>query len=233
MRKIAIVAALEREVRDLIKTCRRVERDYQDRDFIFFEQDEMVIVCGGIGIEAARRAAEAVISLYHPALLMSVGFAGALDAALHVGDIFLPAAVLDARDGSRFEIDGGKGLLVTFMEVAGSQQKATLAKAYNARAVDMEAAAVATAARAHGIQFAATKVISDGLDFEMPQTARFINAQGRFQTVGFALFVALRPWLWRRVAILARNSNQASRSLARHLKAFPQQLSDVIEAKTI
>jgi hypothetical protein len=141
--------------------------------------------------------------------------------------------VLDARDGSRFEIDGGKGLLLTFMEVAGSQQKATLAKAYNARAVDMEAAAVATAARAHGIQFAATKVISDGLDFEMPQTARFINAQWRFQTVGFAFFVALRPWLWRRVAILARNSNQASRSLARHLKAFPQHLSDVIEAKTI
>src|ERR1700688_1124846 len=104
MRKIAIVAALEREVSGLIKTCRRVERDYQGRDFVFFEQDEMVIVCGGIGTEAARRAAEAVVSLYHPALLMSVGFAGALVAALHVGDIFLPAAVLDARDGSRFEI---------------------------------------------------------------------------------------------------------------------------------
>lgn len=232
MRKIAIVAALEREVHDLIKNCRRIVRDYQGRNFVFFEQDEMVIVCGGIGTEAARRAAEAVVSLYHPALLMSVGFVGALDAALHVGDIFLPAAVLDARDGSRFEIEGGKGLLVTFMEVAGSQQKATLAKAYNAQAVDMEAAAVATAARTHGIQFAATKVISDGLDFEMPQTARFINVRGQFRTASFALFVALRPWLWRRVAILARNSNKAARSLARHLKAFPQHLSDVIEAKT-
>jgi nucleoside phosphorylase len=233
MLKIAIVAALEREVSGLIKNCARVQCGYQGCGFVFFEQDDTVIVCGGIGTEAARRAAEAVIALYHPALLLSVGFAGALDAALHVGDIFLPAAVLDARDGSRFEIDGGKGLLVTFMEVAGSQQKATLAKAYNALAVDMEAAAVANAARVHGIQFAATKVISDGLDFEMPQTARFINARGQFRTASFALFVALRPWLWRRVAILARNSNLAARSLARHLKAFPQHLSDVIEAKTI
>jgi nucleoside phosphorylase len=230
---MAIVAALEREVSDLIKHCARVRRSYQGRDFIFFEQDEMVTVCGGIGIEAARRAAEAVISLYHPALLMSVGFAGALDASLHVGDIFSPAAVLDARDGSRFEIDGGKGLLLTFMEVAGSQQKATLAKAYNARAVDMEAAAVATAARAHGIRFAATKVISDGLDFEMPETAGFIDPQGKFRTVGFARFVALRPWVWWRVAILARNSNKAAKSLARHLKTFPQHLSDVIETNTI
>ncbi len=53
---------------------------YDGRSFVFFERDDMVVVCGGIGVEAARRAAEAVIALYHPALLQSVGFAGALDA---------------------------------------------------------------------------------------------------------------------------------------------------------
>jgi adenosylhomocysteine nucleosidase len=232
MPKIAMVAALEREVRGLIKNCRRVQRDHQNRDFVFFEQDNIVVICGGIGTEAARRAAEAVIALYHPALLLTVGFAGALDATLHVGDIFSPAVVLDARDGSRFEIEGGKGLLVTFMAVASTQQKAKLAEAYNAQAVDMEAAAVATAARAHGVQFAATKVISDGLDFEMPQMARFIGPQGEFRTLSFAFFVTLRPWLWPRVAILARNSTKAARVLAGHLKAFPQHLSDVFEAKT-
>ncbi len=231
MPKIAVVAALEREVRGLIKNCTRAPREYGGRQFMFFEQQEMVIVCGGIGLEAARRAAEAVIALYHPALVLSVGFAGALHAGLQVGDVFSPAVVLDARDGSRFEVDGGKGLLVTFMAVAGSKQKAHLAEAYNAQAVDMEAAAVAAAARVHGIQFAATKVVSDGLDFDMPETARFIGPQGEFRTASFAFFVALRPWLWGRVAILARNSNQAARILAGHLKAYPQHPSDVIEAK--
>jgi hypothetical protein len=118
------------------------------------------------------------------------------------------------------------------MTVASTNQKANLAQGYGAQAVDMEAAAVAAAARAHGIQFAATKVISDGLDFEMPETARFIDSQGRFRTSAFAVFVALRPSLWRRVAILARNSNRAARVLAEHLETFRLHLGDVIEAKT-
>jgi adenosylhomocysteine nucleosidase len=232
MPKLAIVAALKREVRGLIDNWNRVEREHQGRKFTFFEHDEMVIICGGIGIEPARRAAEAVIALYCPARVQSVGFAGALDAALHVGDIFSPALVVDARDGSRFRIEGGKGVLVTFMAVAGSQQKANLAQAYCAQVVDMEAAAVGAAALAHGVQFGATKVISDELDFEMPETARFIDPQGQFRTAGFALFAAVRPRLWRRVINLARNSNKAARVLGEHLQAFRQHLSDVVEAKT-
>ena len=131
MPKVAIVAALEREVSGLTKRWTRVHREYEGRSFDFFEQDEMVVVCGGIGLEAARRAAEAVIALYHPTLVHSVGFAGALDASLHVADIFAPAVVIDARDGSRIEIAGEnrKGTLVSFMAVAGIDQKRNLAQA--------------------------------------------------------------------------------------------------------
>jgi adenosylhomocysteine nucleosidase len=227
MPKVAIVAALEREVSGLTKGWSRVERRYDGRRFAFFECDEMVVVCGGIGLEPARRAAEAVIALYRPTLLQSVGFAGALDAGLHVGDVVAPAVVVDARDGSRTEIEGGdrQGSLVTFMAVAGTAQKANLAQAYGAQAVDMEAAAVAAAARAHGIRFEATKVISDELNFEMPQMGRFIEAQGRFRTAGFAVFVALRPWLWRRVVILAGNSRKAARMLGEHLDRFRRELN--------
>jgi adenosylhomocysteine nucleosidase len=215
MPKVAIVAALEREVSGLIRNWSRVDRDYQGRRFVFFERDELVVVCGGIGTEAARRAAEAVIALYNPASLQSVGFAGALDASLRVGDVFAPGIILDARDGSRIEVEGGdeKTTLVTFMAIAGIDQKANLAQAYGAQAVDMEAAAVAAAARAHGIRFAATKVISDELSFEMPQMDRFIDAQGQFRTASFALYAAFRPWLWSRVARLASNSRKAAKAL--------------------
>src|ERR1700690_2387036 len=101
MSKVAIVAALEREVAGFTKNCRRVERDYAGHSFIFFAQDDMVVVCGGIGLDAARRASEAVIELYHPTQLCSVGFAGALTPEQRVGDLFTPSAVIDARDGSR------------------------------------------------------------------------------------------------------------------------------------
>jgi|SRR5271170_3535773 len=220
MPKIAIVAALEREVSALIKNWSRVQREHEGRSFIFFERGELVVVCGGIGVESARRAAEAVIALYHPVLIQSAGFAGALDANLRVGDRFSPSIVLDARDGSRIQIPGGEGTLVTFSAVAGAEQKAKLAQAYGARAVDMEAAAVVASASAHGIAFGVTKVISDELDFEMPGMAAFIDAEGRFRTLNFICFVALRPWLWRRLAILAGNSHTATLELSAHLQAF-------------
>ncbi len=231
MPKVAIVAALEREVRGLTRSWSRVERHYDGLRFVFFERDEIVIVCGGIGVEAARRAAEAVIALYSPILLQSAGFAGALDPGLRVGDLFMPAFVIDARDGSRIESEGapgsgkGKTSLVTFAAVAAAQQKANLAQAYGAQAVDMEAAGVAAAARTHGIEFAAMKVISDELNFEMPQTARFIDSSGRFKTANFAAFVALRPWLWRRTATLASNSRKAARVLAENIERYRQELS--------
>jgi len=234
---IAIIAALEREVSGLTKNWVRVEREHQGRNFLFLrreehEREQMIVVCGGIGPEAARRAADAVIASYRPSLLLSVGFAGALDASLHVGDVLVPAVVIDARDGSRTQIEGAhnhggsnQGTLVTFMDIAGVAQKASLAQAYGAQAVDMEASAVAAAARAHGIPFAAIKAISDESNFEMPQTARFIDSQGRFRTASFAFYAALRPWLWPRVAQLASNSRKAAKALGQHLQRLQQELS--------
>jgi adenosylhomocysteine nucleosidase len=227
MPKVAIVAALESEVTGLTQGWSRVAREYEGRGFLFFERDEMVVVCGGIGEQAARRAAEAVIAFYHPTLVQSVGFAGALDASLSVGDVLTPSVVIDARDGSRVEIEGRnkKGTLVSFMAVAGVAQKANLAQAYGALAVDMEASAVAAAARAHGVRFDAAKAISDAYDFELPAMANFIDPQGQFRTAGFALFVALRPWLWPRVAQFALNSRKAASALAVHLDRYRQELS--------
>ena len=233
MPKVAIVAALEREVKGLIRNWSRIEREFEGRRLAFFERDELVVVCGGIGAECARRAAEAVIALYHPERVESVGFAGALDETLRVGDVFRPAEVIDTRDGSRFETGGfetgndqGDGRLVTFMAVAGAEQKAKLAQAYQARAVDMEAAAVFAAARAHGVAFGATKVISDELDFEMPGMADFIDAAGQFKTAIFIMYVALRPWLWKRVATLAKNSSKAAKALGAHLERFQCDLKE-------
>ncbi|MFZ1009204.1 MAG: hypothetical protein WAN65_20345 [Candidatus Sulfotelmatobacter sp.] len=233
MPKVAIVAALEREVRGLIRNWHRVERDFEGRKFVFFEQDELVVVCGGIGVECARRAAESAIALYRPARVESVGFAGALDETLRVGEIFRPAEVIDARDGSRFKTGRfetsdahGDGRLVTFMAVAGSEQKAKLAQAYQACAVDMESAGALAAARAHEVAFGATKVISDEWDFEMPGMADFIDAAGQFKTASFVTHVVLRPWLWKRVAILATNSSKAARALAAHLEHFQHDLKE-------
>lgn len=225
MPKIAFVAALEREVGALTWTCARVERQHEGHTYTFFERGDLVVVCGGIGLQAARSAAEAVIALYQPARVQSVGFAGALTPDLRVGDVLTPSLVIDARDGTRFQTASGESVLLSFMAVAGAGQKKKLAEAYHAQAVDMEAAAVAAAALTHKIIFGATKVVSDGLDFEMPDMGRFIDGRGRFRTAGFIAFAAVRPWLWTRVATLAGNSRKAAKSLAQELDRLLRELS--------
>jgi nucleoside phosphorylase len=226
MPKIVFVAAMEREVALLVKNWTRIQHNHEGRVITFFEYADFVCVCGGIGVEAARRATQAAIALYHPSLIQSVGFAGALDATLRIGDIFTPSIVLDARDGSRYQLSGGKGTLLTFMEVASASQKAKLNSAYAAQAVDMEAAAVASAASLHGIAFAAVKVISDEAYFEIPGTSQFIDPAGQFRTTNFVCHMALRPWLWKSVATLAANSQKAAKALAKYLQQTSSNLTD-------
>jgi len=208
-----MVAALEREVKPLVKSWRVSEKEYAGRRFRFFEADNVVLVCCGIGAEAARRAAEAVIATYAPAVVYSVGFAGALGSELQVGDVVQPAQVIDARDGSRVNLSEGKGVLVSFASVATPAQKAKLKESFGAQLVDMEATAVARAAEARGVEFAAVKAISDEFDFTFPAMERFVDSAGAFQQGQFAVYAALRPWLWAKVRTLAVNSNLASRAL--------------------
>jgi len=221
-RKVAIVAALEREVWPLVKDWRTTQKQHEGRTFKFFEHESVVLVCGGIGAEAARRAAEAIIALYRPALIISAGFAGGLDPALRAGHALTPRLVIDAGDGSRTDSGTGKGVLVSFGAVADSEQKASLAQAYGADMVDMEAAAVSRCAEAHGIQFTACKVVSDSRDQRLPPVARFVAPDGTFQSFRFLAHVAVRPWLWVGVGQLARNSAVAAQSLCKQLAASTQ-----------
>ena len=227
--RIAIVAALEREVRPLVRRWVVCEKEYDGRSFRFFEKDEAVLVCGGIGGEPARRATEAVIALYAPHVVWSAGFAGALDSQFAVGDLQQPRRLVNAGDGSSVTLDTGEGTLVSFGSVADPGQKSKLRDSYAAQAVDMEASAVARAADARRVRFRVLKVISDESDFEFPSVERFVDAQGQLSEFRFAIFAAVRPWLWPRVVQLIRNSGRASRVLCEKLAAIVSQTAEAVE----
>jgi adenosylhomocysteine nucleosidase len=219
MSEVAVVAALEREVGPLVRHWRFGDHEYGGRKFRFFESETAVVVCGGMGFEAARRATEAIIALYQPSVILSAGFAGALDEKLRVGDLLQPRYVVDGRDGSRTDTGSGSGVLVSSPAVAGAEQKAKLAKSYGAQAVDMEAAAVAKGAEARGLRFAAVKAISDEVGFAMPPMDRFIAADGSFRARSFAFYAASRPFIWPDVLRLAQNSARAARALSTALQS--------------
>jgi adenosylhomocysteine nucleosidase len=215
--KIAIVCAVEREARPLVNGWRVERHVFEGRKFKFFAEEDTVLVCSRMGHEAGRRATEAVVHLYRPSILVSAGYAGALEEGMKVGDVFRPATVIDGRDSSRVSVEQGSGILVSFDEVAGPEQKAKLAKAYNAQAVDMEGSSVARGAEKHGLGYVAFKVISDPLDFPMPPVTRFIGSEGELRAAHFVWFLAFRPWLWRNVLRLARHCARASKVIARAL----------------
>ncbi len=217
--RVAIVAALEREISPFVKNWPQTTRQWDGRSFRFWEKEGNAVICGGVGSEAARRAAEAAINLYHPSLLISAGFAGALDPALSVGDTLTPSHVIDAGSGSRMKAEHGEGILITFNTVADVEQKARFATAFGAHAIDMEAAAVGQAAEAHGIKFLACKVISDSSDTSLPSLTNFIGPDGRFQTLKFVAHIAVRPWRWAAIRRLARDSAKAARALGVSLQS--------------
>jgi adenosylhomocysteine nucleosidase len=215
--KVAIVAALEREVWPLVKDWSVRRKEFDGRWFKFFSQGGVALVCGGMGAAAARRAAEAIINVYHPELVISAGFAGGLDPALQVGHTLTPRHVIDANDGSRTDSGFGEGVLISFADIADVEQKTRLGQTYGAHAVDMEAAAVARSAEAHGVKFLACKVISDASGSSLPPIARFISGDGKFHALRFLAHIAVRPWLWSGVQRLATDSAMAAGKLCQVL----------------
>ena len=220
-RKLAIVAALEREVAPLFKNrgwtttvVRLGERELRIR-----EHEDVLVICGGIGAAAARAAAE----LLHKhakgeiAGYISAGYAGALTPDLKVGDVVQPGQVVTPEGGQHLA-QGSGGTLVSGSGVAGAAAKRELAVRHSAKAVDMEAHAVADFATVHHVPCVVIKVISDEHDSGLPPVEQFIDANGRFKSSSFAVHMAGRPWHWRKVIRLGRDTSAASRALCDALR---------------
>lgn len=165
---------------------------------------------------AAAKAAEQMVEAYHPAVLVSAGFAGALKNELRVADLFLPSEVVDVESSRRFPTGKGEGILATSSTILSKAQKAQLATT-GATAVDMEAAAVADIAQHRGVEFLAIKAISDEMDFDLPEMDGFVNAGGKFLAAQFITHVALRPRMWPVVRKLAANTARAADALSHAL----------------
>jgi adenosylhomocysteine nucleosidase len=213
---IAVVAAMRLELEPLL---RRV-RGRQENGVEFFELENAVVAVGGIGRSAARRATEAAIARYQPSAVVSAGMGGAVTTSLKVGDVIYAREVVDADSGTRFVAGEGDAVVVTTGAVSGPSEKRATAECWKADVVDMEAAVVAELALERGIEFAAIKAISDELDFVMPPVAQFVDSSGRFETVRFAIYVAMRPQWWAAVRRLNANSRVAAVNLSdaiRHL----------------
>jgi nucleoside phosphorylase len=235
MSKIAIIAAMEREIAPLVRGWQRGTLPSGERKFVLFECGGVLAVVSGIGCRNAELAARTIVAQYRPTLLISAGLAGALIRSLKVASVFTPNVVVDAADGAEFRCtaDGNHvsgGVLVSAAEIAGAEAKRKLVNRFHGLVVDMEAAGVAKVAQQEQIGFRCVKAISDEADFVLPPMGNFFNDAGEFQRGKFALWAALRPWQWPRIAALARNSKRAIAALSDRLH---QDLASALSPKEV
>lgn len=160
----------------------------------------MILAANGPGPRLAGVALQAALAARNGGdveAIISTGFCGAADPALHAGDIFVATAVnhFAARmphTGRPFH----SGPLFSGDRVVGTApEKAELLKG-GWRAVEMEAAAVAQEALARGVAFFCVRVVTDTAPEDMPlDFNRLRGADGRFSRARIAAAALAHPWL--------------------------------------
>src|SRR5207248_4417190 len=139
--------ALPGELKPLVKGWQRIPTNVSGikKWILTRHTDTWIAVCAGIGAEAALRAFASAVSDGPVDMLLSVGWAGSLDASVLPGTVQVPTIVIDSQTGEQFSLGQAKrkSRLVTTARVADDAEKRRLAAAYpGAVLVDMEAAAV-------------------------------------------------------------------------------------------
>jgi purine-nucleoside phosphorylase len=129
-----------------------------------------VLGCAGVG--AAVAFEKKLASAPRPNLVISTGLAGALQPGLKPGDLLI-GEDSDSAFLKRLENVSGfawkRGRIATVDSVmATSAAKARLAEQTSAHVCDMETARIAAICSHHNLRFAAIRVVSDSLAFEMP-----------------------------------------------------------------
>jgi len=216
---IGVVAALEREARLVRRAARAGGVDAA----------VWVACCGMGGERAAAAAGEGAARGVR--VLISTGYAGALDPRLVPGDLLLASEVhasgspavqaCDARTLVRATqalagIAGvHRGALISVdrtLDDPGARRE--LSRLSGARAVDMESAAVAAVAARCGIPWLVLRAISDGVEQRLPPRLSALMDDRGNPTPGRALRALLRhPGDLRHLPSLARGARRADRGL--------------------
>jgi nucleoside phosphorylase len=209
----AVVVAMQRELRLL----RRVWLDGASGPALHLS-----------GVGPARAAAMSAAAIRAGATgVASIGLAGALEDHLRCGDVLLPARIRQecqlfdvsapwrARVASRIGagVHGGELLTVTTV-AAGADDKGELARRTGAIAVDMEAAAVASVCREHGVPFLAIKAIVDERAHSVPRALlRTLDEYGEPRLAALAWQGVRTPVLLPELLRLARATLRAEQAL--------------------
>ncbi len=200
---IAVTFALPAESSEFLRRLRdRTGAERNDVRIVRGKMDDRMIevLHTGVGEKVCRQRLAKFLQDQQFDLLISGGFAGALNDQLQVGDLLLAknfsTIALNNRRKSFsslpiHEVD----LLTVSALIDSSEKRLEIARASGAAAVDMETEFIASACADHGIPLLSLRVISDTLDepFPAPTKVLFDIEQQRTRFLTLATFFVAHP----------------------------------------
>ena len=207
------------------------------------ERNEVAFVATGIGLTRSRTIARlALAALPQTELVIGIGVAGALSSGLRPGDIVIVDRAMKARADSahpeqvvsidpamvefcqstlhRRGLESSTGAILSSARVLPSGAEKRAAKQHSgAIAVDMESAAIALEAAAHGVPLAIVRTVIDSLDDEI-FGAEIADANGRVRPIAAANYLLRNPAAFLQIPWMLRNLALATRALADAIEAI-------------
>jgi adenosylhomocysteine nucleosidase len=187
-----MVAAEAREFEGILKRAGEVRAlAWQGAAFsreAVWKNSRWLLIANGPGPRLVERALE---QRHDVDRLLSVGFCGALDPALRIGDIVVSGEVPKGLQASFVQGD-----VVSVDRVAfTAREKSDLRAVTGAAVVEMESAAVAQKAREWDVPFGCVRVVSDVAGDDLPlDFNRYRDVDGRFERTRIVLAALGSPF---------------------------------------
>jgi adenosylhomocysteine nucleosidase len=234
---LAIMGAFGQEIVDLRRQM-AIEEMVAGRGFRLYsgklKKRDTLLVQTGMGKQRAENATQYILERYPVTAIISLGFAGALNSELRIGDIVV-CSTLHGQHGSEQEEQkleplapdahllslasqepGGRlGSGISVLQLNSSTRELqVLRENFQADIVDMESYWIARIASARQIPFITIRSISDNMQSSVQPFDRILDSDGELLWKEAALCFLLHPWYLLNVFTLYRNSRLAKRNLA-------------------
>lgn len=236
--KIAVITAMQEEFRAVANSLgsrSKLKSAILQPIKLCSNGHEFILLESGMGFDNAARGAE-LLTEEHPDLFISVGFCGAIESSLQVGDILVAEKIIIANK-SNFDIvpailseigptlvalHGAEGKRVyggTFVSTSTitskKSLKESLPESYPNLVVEMESGAIAIVAAEHGIPMLAIRAVSDPADEELGFTLdEFCDSYMRRILPHKVLITILKkPYIIPQLMRLSRGSRIAAKNI--------------------
>jgi len=239
---IALLAALEGEMAGLRRQMALAPEGIAGLDDSactgLYRGRPVILAWTGMGRQRALAGAEAVLAHGPVSVVVSIGFSGALEESLAVGDLVLASGLIGVTDPHSREIQptlypsdpdrlraAAQALGATPLHVvqgptvtapgliATPDCKRDLGRRTGAVAVDMESYWVAAVAAERGLPFLALRVISDAQREALPPIGQILDENGAPSMRPLVTHLLRSPGSLIALAKMARNAARARRAL--------------------